>query len=159
MAKLSNQAREVKISYAKDMYVRGMSIEVIADVMGLALRTVKDWAKEQNFEQARQLNSISLSEIRAMILAGLNDIREGRTPKLKPDDASKYASAFEKMSDKSKLIPYMYELFQELTLEYSNSIERSKTASEKQLYLSELKNLRTHMDRVAQKLTQQVLEQ
>lgn len=158
MAKLSNQQREVKISYAKDMYVRGMSIEVIADIMGLALRTIKEWAKEHNFEQARQAYSISLTEMRNLILSGFNDLKNGITPKIKPDDAAKYASAFDKLSDKSKLIPYMYELFQELTLEYSNEIERSKSAQERQILLAELKHLRTFMDRVAQRITVEALE-
>lgn len=142
MAKNSKEINQRKREQAKTLYIKGFSLETISEITDMSLVTVKKWAKTDNFETARKSYALSLSEMRNCILESFATLKDGGTPKIKPDEAAKYASAFEKLSDKKKSLSYFFEAYEVLTDAMSQRIENTKIVKEKEKYLAELKTVR-----------------
>lgn len=157
MAKFSSARQRQKILHAKDLFIKGFDYSTIADVLDVAENTLQKWGRENDFESAKQACSITLSEIRNTILQSFADLKDGKEPKISPDTAAKYGAAFEKFSDRRKILTYMYEAFEYLTQEYISSIQSAITARDKEKSLSDLRTLRDKMDRVITRLTNEVL--
>jgi hypothetical protein len=157
MSRYSNIEIERKKQQAKELYIKLFDIQTIAEIIQITPATVTRWAKDNDFETARKSKSISLSELRSAILDSFSELREGKKPKIKPDEAAKYASAFEKLSDKKKTLSYMYEAFEMLTDELSKEVQNASTKKDKETSLSVLKIVRTKTDAILTKLTSDVL--
>ena len=158
MAKFTGAQQRQKILHAKDLFIKGFDYETIAEVLDVAENTLRKWGRDNDFESAKQACAITLSEIRNTLLQSFADIKDGKEPKISPDTAAKYASAFEKFSDRRKILTYMYEAFEYLTQEYISDISKSASAQEKQGALADLRVLRDKMDRVITRLTNEVLK-
>ena len=157
MAKFTAAQQRQKILHAKDLFIKGFDYETIADVIDVAENTLRKWGRDNDFESAKQACAITLSEIRNTLLQSFADIKDGKEPKISPDTAAKYASAFEKFSDRRKILTYMYEAFESLTQEYVSDIQKTPNQKEKEQSLSDLRILRDKMDRVITRLTNEVL--
>lgn len=158
MAKFTEAEQKKRIEYARQLYCKGFETDVIAEIMGdVSVTTVIRWARENNFELARKSRVIALSEIRNSILDSYADLLDGKVPKIKPDEAAKYATAFEKFSAKKQVLTYMHEAYQLLTEEFMKSLQKAASKVGKEQSLATLKEVRTHMDRVLTRLTNEVL--
>lgn len=156
MARFSRNITENKKFHAKDLYVKGFEYSVIADILGVSEATVRKWGKELDYESARQASYIALSELRNTILQSFIDLKSGKVPKIKPDEAAKYASAFEKLSDKRKTLTYMYEAYEMLSAELMLDIQHAKNTADKEKALTTLKHVRTKTDAVINRLNSEV---
>jgi hypothetical protein len=158
MAKLTKAERREKIEQAKQMYIKGFDAPTISEIMGdVTIRTVEKWIKENDFERAKRSVIISLSEIRNSILESYADVLDGKQPKIKPDAAVKYAAAFEKFSEKSKLLTYQHEAYSALCDEITLDIQKTKNKKTKDTMLESLKYIRNIMQRVLEKNTREVI--
>jgi hypothetical protein len=158
MAQWTKEIREQKIGYAKQLYCKGFDTFTIADIMGdVKPRTIEGWAKEFQFETSKRSQIIALSEIRNSILESYADLLEGKKPKVKPDEAVKYAAAFEKFSSKKQVLTYMHEAWEILCEEYMKDIQKAKTVKEKEQALNEYKSVRNKTTVVLTKLTNEVI--
>jgi uncharacterized protein YjcR len=159
VARYSKAETERKKQQAKEMYIKQFDIPTIAEIINISPATVQRWAKEDDFEAARKSKIISLSELRAAILDSFNECLQGNKPKIKPDEAAKYAAAFEKLSDKKKVLSYMYESFEMLTDNLTESVQNASSKKEKELALDILKIVRTKTDEILTRLTSEVLNE
>lgn len=157
MARLSKEISDRKKQHARDLYVKGFILETIAEITGMALTTVNKWAKEGDWETARQSNYIALSELRQTILESFISLKKGEKPTIKPDEAAKYASAFEKLSDKRKVLSFMHESYEMLTDELTKAVENAKGKAQKETSLMVLKKVRTITDNILTRLTSEAL--
>ncbi|MDD3079102.1 MAG: hypothetical protein PHH37_08360 [Paludibacter sp.] len=158
MPKISQAERLQKIEQARQMYCKGFDAQTIADIMGdIKKRTVEDWIREYDFEKSKRSQIIALSEIRNSILESYADLLDGKTPKITPDQAAKYATAFEKFSSKKQVLSYMHEAYEMLSEEYMNEIQKAATQKEKTNLLNELRSARARMEIVLTRLTKEVL--
>ena len=153
MARFTKEETTQKKTYAKELYIKDFSIDTIAKIIGVAASTVRKWATNDDFEAAKQANSIALSEIRKTILQSFNELKEGKKPTIKPDEAAKFAAAFDKLSDKKKTLSYMYESYEILTDELIKDIENAKTKKDKDFALTILKIVREKTDIIIAKTT------
>ncbi len=159
MARFTKEQTEQKKLHAKNLYTKGFDLETIADIIGLALSTVRRWSLDEDFETARNSNFIALSELRNTILKSFIDLKDGKKPTIKPDEAAKYASAFEKLSDNNKSLSYMYECFEMLTDELSKDIQKAKSKVAKEFALTLLKKVREKTDIILTRLTKETLNE
>jgi len=157
VSKFSREQQHQKMLSAKDLYTKGFDLSIIADLISVSRLTLSKWAKENDFEGAKKANIIALSAIRSIILQSFADVCEGKTPKISPDKAAKYAAAFEKLSDKRKTLTFMYEAFELLTSDYIKDLEKAVSKEDKDTSLENIKVLRDHMDKVVTRLTNEVL--
>lgn len=157
MGKFSKETQKQLIEHARQLYVKGFDADTIASILRVSVNTVNRWAREHNFERSKRSQLIALSEIRRSILESYADMLEGRTPKIKPDDAAKYATAFERFSARKQVLTYMYEAFELLTEQYQRNIQTAITKQEKEQALADLQKLRANMDIVLNNLTNEVL--
>ncbi len=157
MSKFSKEKQTQLIEHARQLYIKGFDVQTISEILNISERTVARWARENNFERSRKSQIIALSEIRRSILESYADMLEGRKPRIKPDDAAKYAVAFERFSAKKQVLTYMYEAFELLTEQYQRNIQNAKSKEEKEHALSDLQKLRANMDIVVNNLTNEVL--
>jgi hypothetical protein len=157
MARYSKEKSDKKRQQAKDMYVKMFDLETIADILDVSMNTLKRWAKDEDFEQARKSSFISLQEIRNTILESFADLRDGKKPKIKPDEAAKYASAFEKLSDKKKMLSYMYSDYELLTDELIKDVQNGKTKKDKEAALQTLIVVRNKTDIILTRTTAEAL--
>ena len=157
MAQFSKKERERKVQHARQLWCKGFDIESIADILGdVTVSTVARWAKDGGFEESRRSQLIALSEIRNSILESYAALLDGKKPKITPEAAAKYAAAFEKFSDRKKVLTYMHEAYQFLDEEYCNSIQSAKGRKEKEQLLNELHVARKLMEKVLTRLTNEV---
>jgi len=157
MGKFSKETQKQLIEHARQLYVKGFDADTVASILRISVNTVNRWAREHNFERSKRSQLIALSEIRRSILESYADMLEGKTPKIKPDDAAKYATAFERFSARKQVLTYMYEAFELLTEQYQRNIQKATTKQEKEQALADLQKLRANMDIVLNNLTIEVL--
>jgi len=159
MARLSKEVSEQKKQHGRDLYMKGFVVEVISEIIGMAATTVRKWAKEGNWELARQSNYIALGELRQTILESFIALKNGEVPTIKPDEAAKYASAFEKLSDKRKVLSFMHESYEMLTDELTKSVQNAKGKVAKEKALMVLKITRATSETIITKLTAEALNE
>ena len=157
MARMSNTERDDKIRQGFDMFDAGISEATIAEILDVNINTVYRWKKENDWENRKQVNQLSMGEIRKTILQSWDDCVNGRVPKIHPDTASKFAAAFEKFSDKSKTLSYMFEIFAMFTNELLLDVQNAKPEKQQDL-LEFAKRVRARMERLTQKLSKEVLD-
>lgn len=157
MSKYSKEKKRQLVDLARQLYVKGFDYATISDILKVSVNTVVRWARENDFERSKRNQMIALSEIRRSILESYADMLEGRQPRIKPDDAAKYAMAFERFSAKKQVLTYMYEAFELLTEQYQRNIQQATEKEQKQQALSDLQKLRANMDVVINNLTAEVL--
>lgn len=158
MARFSKAEREIKVEHARQLFCKGFDFQTIADIMSdVSAVTVERWAREHDFERSKRSQIIALSEIRNSILESYADLLEGRQPKVKPDEAAKYATAFEKFSAKKQVLTYMHEAYEMLSEEYMKALQTAKIRKEKEDMLNQLRVCRGMMERVLNRLTNEVL--
>ncbi|WP_372747043.1 hypothetical protein [Lutibacter sp.] len=130
------------------MFINGFSKDEIADILEVHIETVKRWANQFNWEDEKDVHSISIVELRKEVLQTFADMKEGKTPKLSADQLSKLAATFDKLSDNKKALSYMYQNFESL----SNAIlkdalsERAKKTKDYKLEVA--KYVREVMDQL-----------
>lgn len=159
MARFSKEKTEEKKLNGKDLYVKGFDLETISQITEVALSTVKRWYKDYEWDAAKQSRFISIAELRNTILQSFIDLKDGKKPNIKPDEAAKYASAFEKLSDKKKVLSYMYESFDMLTDELAKDVQNAKSKKDKEQALLLLKRTREKTDTILTKLTAEALNE
>lgn len=157
MSKYSKEKKKQLVDLARQLYVKGFDYATISDILKVSVNTVVRWARENDFERSKRNQMIALSEIRRSILESYADMLEGRQPRIKPDDAAKYAMAFERFSAKKQVLTYMYEAFELLTEQYQRNIQQATEKEQKEQALSDLQKLRANMDVVINNLTAEVL--
>jgi hypothetical protein len=158
MGKLSKAEREEKILQVKQMYCKGFDAQTISEIMGdVSARTVSTWIRENNFERAKRSQVIALSEIRNSILESYADLLDGKPPKVKPDEAAKYAQAFERFSSKKQVLTYMHEAYEKLSDQITMDIQKAKKTAQKEQLLEFLKDVRALCEKVLTQLTNEVI--
>lgn len=153
MARFSKNELKQKQLHAKDLFVKGFDYDTIAEILDLSTATVKNWGRREDFENARKTRIISLSEMRNTVLQSFSDLKDGKKPAIKPDEAAKYASAFEKLSSKKKTLSYIFEAFELLTEELLLDVQNAIKPTDRELSLTILKSTRSASDRVITKLS------
>ncbi|MBY0244946.1 MAG: hypothetical protein K2Q03_05775, partial [Sphingobacteriaceae bacterium] len=136
MARLGEQDKIKKQAQAREMYTRDFSITFISEVVGVKPETIRTWAKVGEWEDLKRANAITPSHIQNMILQCAEEIKEGRTPKISPDQLAKLASAYEKLSDKRKHLGYMIDAFSELRNHLLRKAQEASQKTDKQKMLS-----------------------
>lgn len=158
MAKFTEAQQNILIENARQLYCKGFDAETIATfIKEVSISTIRKWIKDYDFDKSKKSRLLALSEIRNSILESYADLLDGKKPKVKPDEAAKYAAAFEKFSPKKQVLMYMYEAFEMLTTEYENGVQSAKSKKEKDEALSLLQSHRTHMQKVVNNLTNDIL--
>ena len=158
MARFTKEKQDELIEKARKLWCADIGSSAIASVLEVSASTVDKWARDNDFERSKRSQVIALSQIRNSILESYADLLEGRQPRITPEQASKYAAAFERFSQKHKVLTYMYEAFDMLTEQYTLNIQTAKTAKDREEKLIQLKILRTNMAVVNNKLNKQVLD-
>ncbi|MCB9245967.1 MAG: hypothetical protein H6606_06005 [Flavobacteriales bacterium] len=148
MARLTNTERDKKLAEGKALFIRGMSLQSISDIIGISVVALRAWRDEQNWEEAKKQLQISVGEMRQEILNTYNSLKKGETPKVSADDISKLSSAFEKLSDKQKNLGYMYDNYEVLTEHLAQKVISAKNKKEKELAHLIYKACRRAMDEV-----------
>lgn len=154
---MSEAERLEKIEQARQMYCKSFDAQTIAAIMGFSVRTIDTWIRKYNFDKSKRSQIIALSEIRNSVLESYADVLEGKIPKITPNQASQYASAFEKFSSKKQVLSYMHEAYEMLSDEYMKDIQVAKTPKDRGLILAEFRAARNRMTNVLNKLTKEVL--
>lgn len=109
--RLTNQERDRKIADAKGLFIKGLSIQTIAEIIYITEDTIQKWRKLFDWDKEKELYSISPSEIKSLILENVKAIKEGKKMPYKADEISKLVSAFDKITDSRKKAVYTMESF------------------------------------------------
>jgi hypothetical protein len=126
-------------------------------MLGFSKRTIENWAKEFDFEQAKRVASISISEIRNEILNTYEAMKKGDTPKMSPDQISKLVASFDKISTTQKSLTWIIEAYELLTDSFLSEIQSMKSEKQKEKKYNTLKTVRLQCDKVVSKLQKQLL--
>lgn len=155
--RMTKKESDKKKRQGKRMFINGFSNDEIADVLEVHIETISRWAKKDEWQETKDIHSLSISELKQETLRSFAALKNGETPKVSPDQLSKLSTTFEKLSDKKKNLAYMYDNYEELSdaiLKDALS-ERSKKKREEKLELS--KYVRAVMDQVVNKTYKEAL--
>ncbi len=161
MAKFSNHEKALLVEDARRLYVKGFDFQTISDFLSkpgkeVSQATLKAWSKENDFERSKRGQAIQRQEILNAIIESFQHVKEGGTPTIKALEAAQYAAAVEKLSDKSRLLMYMMEAYDELTDEMLRAVEKARAKKEKTRLFNIIKEVRTYGDKVVERLNQEV---
>lgn len=157
MARFTKSEKDRKIKHAKDLYIKGFDIDVIADMLGISVNTLRAWAAGNDFDTIRRAASVSISEIRNEILLTYEKMKNGEQPAMSPDQISKLTASLEKLSPTQKSLSWIIEAFNMLTDEYLSEIQKTTNIKKRESLLTHLKQLRLNMDIVITKTTKQII--
>lgn len=132
----------------KALFIRGLSLQSISDIIQISVVALRTWRDEGEWEEAKKRHQISVGEMRQEILNTYNAIKNGETPKISADDISKLASAFEKLSDRQKNLGYMYDNYEVLTEHLAREVIQAKNKKDKEQAHLVYKACRKAMDQV-----------
>lgn len=141
--RIANKERDQKIKDAEGLYIRGYSLQSISNMENIqvGIKTLTEWKKKYDWEEKKQLENISPSEIKAMIRANIAAIKSGKQMPYKPDDISKLAAAWDKMDDNRKKAVYSMEAFDAFADWFMDITAKSKGEKRDQ-YLALIKQIR-----------------
>lgn len=155
--RLTKKESDRKKRQGKRMFINGFSRAEIADIIDVHIETVKRWYKQYEWQDAKDIHSFSVSEVKEEILKSFVALKNGQEPKVSPDKLSKIVAAFEKLTDKKKNLAFMYDNFEELSdaILKDGLSERSKKNREEKLEIA--KYVRGVMDDVVSKTYKEAL--
>lgn len=156
--RLPKAESDAKRKEGKRMYVRSSSLELIAEVLEVHIDTIKSWKRADRWEKSKSLYSISLAGLKEEALNTYALLKEGKDPKLTPDKIAKLASAFDKLSNKRKLLTYAIESYELLTDELVKIVGDAKSKKAKEKALNDLKYMRAVTDKIINNLYKEVLD-
>jgi len=143
---MTKKESDKKQRQGKRMYINDFSLDEIAEILEVHIDTIKRWAKKDGWEDARAIHSISIAEIKRETLQCFADMKAGKSPKISPDQLSKIAATFEKLSDKKKALAYMYENFDALSDAILQDAMSERLKKDKEEKLKIAKYVRSTMD-------------
>lgn len=152
MARLSNQDREQKQRDSKALYIKGFSLQLISEMIGISVDSLRKWYKEEEWEKAKELSSISPSEIEDMIMVNIKAIKEGEKPPYKADDIAKLVASLDRLKDKKRKAVYTMEVFMHFRDWLLEKVANTKT-KERELALNKLKEFSSLMEEYTNTLT------
>ena len=155
--RLTKKESDQKKRQGKRMYVNGFSRIEIAEILEVHIETVKRWYKDYKWQDEKDMHSLSISELKRQVLQTFSDMKAGNTPKLSPDQLSKLASTFEKLSDKRKSLAYMFENFEILTDAILKDALSERKKSEKERKIEISKYVRDMMEDITSKTYKEAL--
>lgn len=156
---MNNAERDKKIREARELYVRGMSVQSISKVVEITSETINRWKRDQNWDAERKMRQVSTSELKSTIMETFIDMKEGRKPLHRPDDLAKLVAAFERLSEKKKTLGYTYEILEALTAEISEDVIATKVVKTKEFKLQALKYIRSIMDKLTIRMYNEALNE
>lgn len=136
----------------KRMYIKGLSYAYIAEITESHIDTVKNWSKLDNWEEAKKMHSVSISEMRAEILNTLYSLKNGEKPKVSADAIRKIVAAFQELNDKRKNAAYAIENFDTLLDAFIDRATNARTKKERDRILDMMKYTAEVAQEVANKL-------
>ena len=113
--RLTNAERDKKKLDAKSLFCKGLSFQSISTIIGISTDTLKNWSKEQNWEEEKELYNITPNSLRKMVLELVRDMKAGNESNYSADEISKLASAFDKLGDKDKKTAYAMSTFDDFS--------------------------------------------
>jgi len=156
MARITNLDRDKKMLEGKSLFIKNFSFQSISDIINISVDTLKKWAKDENWNAAKKMHSISINELKQEILETFHALKTGKKPKLTSDEISKLAAAFEKLSDKKKHLTYMYHCFEELTEALAEEVTMAK-GKDREYKLQRYKEVRLLMEKLTEKKYKEAL--
>ena len=161
MAKFSKSEREGLIAEARRLYEAGFELRTITEYISkpgkeVSLATLKKWVSDGNFERNKKSLIMDRREIMSSMVESFEQAKKGENPNISALDASQYASAFEKLSDRNKLLMYSMECYDALTNEILKEIEDCRKQKEKERLFGLTQEVRKFADRVVDRLNDEV---
>ncbi|MFL0104966.1 hypothetical protein, partial [Tenacibaculum maritimum] len=129
----------------------------IADITELHVDTIKNWAKLDEWEDAKKMHAISIGEMKAEVLNTFHALKNGEKPKVSADAIRKLVVAFQDLNDKRKNAAYAVENFDLLTDALIAKAMEATTKKDKNLRLEGVKYVVSVMQEVANNLYQEAL--
>ena len=159
MPKYSKSSKKSIIEEARKLYAAGTELDVCAKYLAIAPATLREWAKTNGFDNARKAYLMQRPQILSAIVESFQSVLQGEKPKITADQAVKYASSFEKLSEKKKLAGYTFEAFEALTRQLLDMVGLAKKKTEKEQILASAKTCRIAMDAVIDKMVKEAFDE
>lgn len=142
--RMANSDRDKKIKDAEGLFIRGYSLQSISEMENIkvGVATLKQWKKSYDWDEKKQLENISPTEIKSMIRSNIAAIKSGKQMPYKPDDISKLAAAWDKMDDNRKKAVYSMEAFDAFADWFMDITAKSK-GEKREANLDLMKRIRT----------------
>lgn len=156
--RLPKSQSDKKRREGKRMYVKnGLTLQEISEICEVYIDTVKRWHRLDKWEQAKNLQVISIDGLREELLNTFNLMKIGKTPKMSPDQISKLVSAFEKLSDKNRNLAYCIENYELLTDKLIRKVSEAVGEKEKKRLMDLTKYVRILCTEIVDELYKEVL--
>jgi transposase len=155
--RLTKKESDTKKRQGKRMFINGFSRQEISEILEVHIETVKRWHKKEEWQKEKDVHSLSVSELKRETLQTFADMKEGKTPKLSPDQLSKLASTFDKLSDKKKALAYMYENYELLSDAILKDALSERSKAKKESKLETAKYVREMMEALTSKTYKEAL--
>jgi len=141
--RMNNAEKDRKQKDAMGLYIRGFSLQSISEfeTIKVSVKTLTDWKKRYNWDEEKQLQNISPSEIKAMIRSNIAAIKSGKQMPYSPDGISKLAKAWGEMDDNKKKAVYYMEAYDAI-IDYQTDITAKSTEKKRENNLRLLKEMR-----------------
>ncbi len=153
MARLKREERLEKKSQGRQLFGSGFTYADISKILGVTQKTLSTWAKEDNWEEERELSAIKPSVMKRLTLRCALAIQKGEPLPYKADDISKIVAAFDRITDSRKKAVYTMESIDGFTQFMLKKAGKSKPQMREEL-LKVIKSIRPYLDSYITELLQ-----
>lgn len=143
--------RDYKKSQGRDLFVKGFTLQNIAEIIGVTAKTLATWRDDDNWEMDKEVATIKPSEIKKMILTYVVALKNGEELPYKADDLSKISAAFDRLNDKRKEAVYTMESIDGFSNFMMTQAGKAQPKKREQI-LSLLKDARIYFDQYVTQL-------
>lgn len=151
MARLTAAERDYKKSQARDLYVKGFTMQNIAEIIGVTAKTLSNWKDQDNWDRDKEVATIKPSEIKRMILQYAVALKNGEDLPYKADDLAKISAAFDRISDNKKEAIYTMESLDGFS-QFMMIKAGNATGKKRESILQLLKDIRVYFDKYVTEL-------
>lgn len=144
--RMTSAERDFKRSEAKKLFVLGLSVLNISELIGVGEKTLRNWKELDRWEEEKEINNIRPSEIKKMILQYVLDVKNGESPRYKADDLAKVSAAWDRLDDNRKKAVNSMEAFDDFS-GFMMQLAGQSTGKKRDELLELLKAIRPYLDK------------
>ncbi|ADX66843.1 Uncharacterized conserved protein [Weeksella virosa] len=148
---MTSAERDYKRSEAKKLFVLGLSIINISELISVGEKTLRNWRELDKWDEEKEINNIRPSEIKKMILQYVLDVKNGETPRYKADDLAKVSAAWDRLDDNRKRAVNAMESFDDFSGDMM-LLAGQANGKKRESILELLKAIRPYLDKYITKL-------
>ena len=141
MARKKKYIRDKAILQARKLFMKGFTFIEISELVGYAPRTVKSWAKNNNWKSDKVVYEMTDDTLKEMVMTAINEIKNGHAPTLPIKEIKELHRIYKELSQNKETFSTIIKvmgLFTDFVAKEHQAIEDKKYKEKHFVFMNDL---------------------